>query len=106
MNLSLFILIPLATAIVALFSKGLRQVRVISFCGALLQLILAGKLLYRYCQERAAGNESIMLFETDHPWFAAWNIHYHIGVDGIAIAMILLTAFVMVGAVLVSWKIQ
>ena len=31
------------------------------------------------------------------------NIHYHIGVDGISVAMILLTAFVVIAGVLVSW---
>jgi NADH-quinone oxidoreductase subunit M len=43
-------------------------------------------------------------FETDIVWFKNWNIHYHIGVDGISIAMILLTAFVVLAGVLVSWN--
>src|SRR6187401_2700414 len=38
--------------------------------------------------------------------FRAWNINLHLGVDGISIAMILLTAFVVLAGVLVSWNIQ
>jgi NADH-quinone oxidoreductase subunit M len=105
MNLSSLILLPLATAIAIIFCKGLRQVLAVSFAGASAQLILAGVLLERYCQARMAGNTAVMLFESDHSWFAAWNIHYHVGVDGIAIAMILLTAFVVLAGILISWKI-
>ena len=47
-----------------------------------------------------------MLFEGRHAWFPALNIWYDVGVDGISVAMILLTAFVMLGAVLVSWRIS
>jgi NADH-quinone oxidoreductase subunit M len=44
-----------------------------------------------------------MLFEYDTTWFTNLNIHYHIGVDGISVSMILLTAFVVIAGVLVSW---
>jgi NADH-quinone oxidoreductase subunit M len=37
--------------------------------------------------------------------FPALNIEFHTGVDGISIAMILLTAFVVLAGVLVSWKV-
>jgi len=43
-------------------------------------------------------------FQFDAVWYQAWNIHYHVGVDGVSIAMILLTAFVVVAGVLVSWS--
>jgi NADH-quinone oxidoreductase subunit M len=46
-----------------------------------------------------------MLFEYRHAWFPALNIWYHVGVDGISVAMILLTALVMASAVLVSWAV-
>lgn len=106
MNLSLLILLPMVTAFAVIFCKGLRQVRAVSFVGATAQLILTGVLLIRYCQARAAGNTSAMLFESDRLWIRAWNIHYHVGVDGVSIAMILLTAFVVLAGVLVSWKIE
>ncbi|HLO39240.1 MAG TPA: NADH-quinone oxidoreductase subunit M, partial [Lacibacter sp.] len=42
--------------------------------------------------------------EHNHTWYKALNIGYHVGVDGISVAMILLTAFVVLAGVLVSWK--
>ncbi len=103
MNLSLLIILPLITAIAVLFCKGLRQVRTVSLTGAIAQFISAFGLLIVYFRERAAGNNSQFLFETNFTWFAPLDIHYHIGVDGISIAMILLTAFVVLAGVLVSW---
>jgi NADH-quinone oxidoreductase subunit M len=106
MNLSLLILIPALTAFALLLCKGLKQVRVVSFIGAIIQLVLAFALLILYWQERNPGNTTTMLFESNYSWFKPLNINYHIGVDGISIAMILLTAFVVVAGVLVSWTIE
>ena len=103
MNLSLLILVPILTAAGVLCCGGLKQVRMVSFIGAAVQLLLAFFLLLAYWQERAGGNTANMLFQADYTWFASFNIHYHIGVDGIAVAMILLTAFVVLAGVLVSW---
>ena len=97
MNLSLLILIPLLTAIAILFCKGLKQVRSVALFGAIVQLLTAFFLLSTYWQERATGNNTQMLFEYSHTWFAPLNINYHVGVDGISIAMILLTSFVVLG---------
>src|ERR1700674_1131504 len=99
MNLSLLVFVPLATALALFFGKGARQVRVISLLGAVVQLILAAVLLAQFRSERASGNQAVMLFESDHAWFAPLNIHYHVGVDGISIAMILLTAFVVLAGI-------
>jgi NADH-quinone oxidoreductase subunit M len=104
MNLSLLVLAPMVTAIVALFCSGLNRVRWVSLAGVTVQLALAFGLLALYWKERNGGNDAAMLFQYRHAWFPALNIWYHVGVDGISVAMILLTAFVMVAAVLVSWK--
>lgn len=103
MNLSLLILLPFVTAITILFCNGLKQVRTVSLIGVSLQLILSLDLLVQYWKERASGNTSQMLFEFDYTWFKALNIHYHVGVDGISVSMILLTSFVVIAGVLVSW---
>src|SRR6185503_18116946 len=104
MNLSLLILIPFITSLGILFSKGLKQVRVIALTGAVLQFVMAGALLFLYWNERTAGNTSQFLFESSYAWFTPLNINFHIGVDGISISMILLTAFVVLAGVLVSWS--
>lgn len=106
MNLSLLIILPLLTAVAILFSKGLKQVRTVSLLGATAQLGLSFALLSAYSQQRAAGNTAQMLFEYSYTWFKPLNINYHVGVDGISISMILLTAFVVIAAVLVSWTME
>ena len=47
-----------------------------------------------------------MLFQQSYNLFPSWHISFHLGVDGISIAMILLTAFVVTAGVLVSWNIE
>src|SRR5450432_827175 len=103
MNLSLLIILPLITAITLLFCKELKQVRAVSLIGAAVQFIFSFILLFFYWKERVSGNGSQFLFESDYSWFEPLHIHYHIGVDGISIAMILLTVFVVIAGVLVSW---
>ena len=101
MNLSLLIILPLLTTVLLLFSKGLKQVRSIAMAGVSIQFVLSLALLFIYLKERAAGNTAQFLFESDYVWFAPLHIHYHIGVDGISVAMILLTSFVVIAGVLV-----
>jgi len=43
-------------------------------------------------------------FEVNKPWIASPNIHYHLGVDGISVWLVVLTAFLGPLAVLASWK--
>jgi NADH-quinone oxidoreductase subunit M len=106
MNLSYLILLPLATALALLPAKGLKQVRSIALLGSVLQLLLSFVLLYFFIQERNNGNTSAFLFESNYAWYSQLNINFHIGIDGISLAMILLTAFVVVAGVLVSWNTE
>jgi NADH-quinone oxidoreductase subunit M len=106
MNLSLLVLMPLITAAAVFFCRGLTGIRWVSLAGATVQLLMSFGLLTLYWKERAAGNSAAVLFEYRHSWFSSWNIWYHVGVDGISIAMILLTALVMEAAILVSWAIK
>jgi NADH-quinone oxidoreductase subunit M len=43
-------------------------------------------------------------FEINNPWIASPNIHYHMGVDGISVWLVVLTAFLGPLAMLASWK--
>jgi len=45
-----------------------------------------------------------MQFETNHLWLAAPAIHYHLGVDGLSMWLIVLTGLLAPLGVLVSWK--
>ncbi len=42
-------------------------------------------------------------FEEDTLWIPAWGIHYHVGIDGISILLVLLTTLIMPIAILSSW---
>ncbi|HEX5002440.1 MAG TPA: NADH-quinone oxidoreductase subunit M [Bacteroidia bacterium] len=104
MNLNLLLLIPLVSSVGVLCTNGLKQVRAIALTGAAVQLALSLFLLYCFNAARMEGNSDLMLFVADYNWFPSLNIHYQIGVDGISVAMILLTAFVVLAGVLVSWR--
>lgn len=103
MILSLLIILPLLTALAVLFCKGLKQVRMVSLVGVSAQFIFSFGLLFEYWKERASGNRAQFLFDMNASWFDPLHIHYHIGIDGISLSMILLTAFVVIAGVLVSW---
>jgi NADH-quinone oxidoreductase subunit M len=107
MNLSLLVIIPLLTAIVILLCKDLKQVRIVALAGSVIQLIAIAYLYAYFDLSRFVsifGAQPNFAFEYSHAWFAALNINYHVGVDGISIAMIALTACVVLAGVLVSWK--
>jgi NADH-quinone oxidoreductase subunit M len=105
MNLLLLILIPLATA-VAVLVAGKQQAKWMALIGAAIQFVAAFGLLGAYHSQRAAGNAKQFLFEQQYNWFPSLNISFHLGVDGISISMILLTAFVVIAGVLVSWNVD
>jgi NADH-quinone oxidoreductase subunit M len=105
MNLTLLILLPLLTGVAVLAMPNAKMVRWTALLGSAAQFALAFALLFAFRNERAAGNTAQMLFEQQYNWFPAWNITYHLGVDGISVAMILLTAFVVIAGVLVSWNV-
>jgi len=42
-------------------------------------------------------------FEIDQPWITSPNIHYHMGIDGISVWLVVLTTFLTPLCVLISW---
>jgi NADH-quinone oxidoreductase subunit M len=103
--LSLFIVLPVITILILVFAKGLKQARLIAMIGSLIQLGMAINLVFAYFKERAV-NDDIMVFTKDLIWFKHFNIHYNIGIDGISVALILLTAIVVLAGVFISWKMK
>ncbi len=103
--LSLFVVVPVLVILALVFTKDLRQARLISMIGGLIQLGMAINLLFAYFRERAV-NDAVMLFTRDLVWFEQFNIHYNIGVDGISVALILLTSIIVLAGVFISWKME
>jgi NADH-quinone oxidoreductase subunit M len=47
-----------------------------------------------------------MLFRADTVWYAPLNIHYSVGIDGISVAMLILSSIIVFTGVFASWKID
>lgn len=103
--LSLFIIVPILTILVLVFTKGLHQARIISMVGSIFQFGMAINLVFAYLNERAI-TDDIMVFTKDIVWYKQFNIHYYIGVDGISVALLLLTSIVVLAGVFISWKMK
>lgn len=102
--LSLFVAIPVLMMLGLYLSGNLKQIRTVMATGATLLLILAVSLVFLFLGERGAGNADVMLFRADMMWFAPLNIHYSVGVDGISVAMLLLSAVIVFTGVFASWR--
>lgn len=83
-----------------------KQIQAVMATGATLLLALSGIITYMYLAERAGGNVAEMLFTADTVWYAPFNIHYSVGIDGISVAMLLLTSIIVFTGVFASWKID
>lgn len=105
-KLSLFIWVPAITMIVIALVKDNKQVRLAAAIGMGLQLIQAVALLFSFFAERNSGNTAEMLFSRDVVWYESLNIHYAVGVDGVSVALILLTAIIIFAGVFASWEIE
>jgi NADH-quinone oxidoreductase subunit M len=104
--LSLFVLIPVLMMMGLFVSCSRKQLQVVMTIGASLLMILSGILTYMYLTDRAAGNMATMLYTADTVWYAPFNIHYSVGVDGISVAMLILSSIIVFTGVFASWKID
>lgn len=104
--LNLLVIIPILTVAGIAFSPNKNWVRWVSATGMFIQLLVAIKIALNYFSLRAAGDISEMLMRSDTLWFKSLNIQYSLGVDGIAVAMILLTAIVVFAGIFVSWEVE
>ena len=104
--LSLFVLIPVLMTCAMFLLKDIRRIRAVMVTGASLLLVLAVTLTVMFLGQRSAGNDAEMLFTADVLWFAPLNIHYSVGVDGISVAMLLLSSIIVFTGVFASWKMS
>jgi NADH-quinone oxidoreductase subunit M len=104
--LSLLIVIPVLTLAGILACRDHKQVRLVAAVGMSIQLLQTVWLALSYLAERRAGNMAEMLFQKSYVWFPSLNITYTVGVDGISIAMLLLTSVIIFTGVFTSWEVQ
>src|SRR5437870_4208425 len=92
--------IPPARAALLLFVPNReRDIRVFSLVISLLAFVLSLHLPV-HLQRAQAGFQ----YEVNVPWIPTPNIHYHMGVDGISMWLLVLTTFLTPLCVLISWK--
>ena len=105
-RLSLLIWVPVATMLLIGFFKDPKKVRLIAAVGMGIQLVQIIFLLFAFFAERNAGNTSEMLFVTDVVWYQSLNIHYAVGIDGVSVALLLLTGIIVFTGIFASWEIE
>src|SRR6202451_3932747 len=98
--LSLVTFAPLAGALLlVLFPRRDRDIRVFALVISLLTFVLSLHLPVYF--HRA---QSGFQYEIDKQWVSTPNIHYHMGVDGISLWLVVLTTFLTPLCVLISWN--
>jgi NADH-quinone oxidoreductase subunit M len=104
--LSLFVLIPVLMMLALFAARNRSQILAIMVIGSSLLMILAGYLTISYLGDRAAGATDVMLYTDTLVWYAPFNIHYSVGVDGVSVAMLMLAAIIVFTGVFASWKME
>jgi len=96
--LSLLIFVPVAGGVLLLAVREARAARWIALLFSLVEVALCIPLLTEF--NRAVPH---MQFGESVAWIKDWNIHYRIGVDGISVLFVALTALLTTISILVSW---
>ncbi|OGS98380.1 MAG: NADH-quinone oxidoreductase subunit M [Gallionellales bacterium RIFCSPLOWO2_02_FULL_59_110] len=101
--ISVAIWLPIVFGILVLATGGDKNAplaRIIALVGSVLGFLVTIPLYTGF-----AHDTSEMQFVELHNWIARFNIHYHLGVDGISVLFILLTAFFTPIVVLAGWQV-
>ena len=101
--LSLAIWMPIAFGVVLLALGRDEQagvVRWLALIGALASFLITLPLYANFRLDTAA-----MQFVEHRVWFDRFNVNYHLGVDGISLWFVLLTAFITVIVVIAGWEV-
>ena len=97
--LSLVVFVPLGGALLLMIlPRRERDIRIFTLTVAVLTFILSlhMPIHFDYAQHD-------FQFQVNAPWIQTPNIHYHMGVDGVSMWLVVLTTFLLPLCVLVSW---
>ncbi|MCL2140866.1 MAG: NADH-quinone oxidoreductase subunit M [Dehalococcoidia bacterium] len=101
--LSAIIFLPLAAAIALALLPHLSVKAVRYFAATITMFVLILTLVLFCFFDRNIGT---MQFEEVYSWIPAFSASYHLGVDGISMPLVVLTALLGFVSVLVSWKLE
>jgi NADH-quinone oxidoreductase subunit M len=101
--LSLLVFTPMAgAALLAVFRRASGSTsRIVALLFSLSTIALALFVLGRFDPSRTGPQ----LVER-HAWITALNVHYHLGLDGLSLVLVLLTGIITPVALLASWRIE
>jgi NADH-quinone oxidoreductase subunit M len=98
--LTLVTFTPLAGGLLLmLLPRRDRDIRIFSLVVSLLTFVLSLHLPVYFHREQSG-----FQYEIDKQWIAMPNIHYHMGIDGISLWLVVLTTFLTPLCVLISWR--
>jgi len=98
--LTLVTFAPLAGALLlVLLPRRDRDIRIFSLVISLLTFVLSLHLPVYFRHEATPFH-----YEINRHWISSPNIHYHMGIDGISLWLVVLTTFLTPLCVLISWK--
>ncbi|MDE5785298.1 MAG: NADH-quinone oxidoreductase subunit M [Duncaniella sp.] len=100
-----FVVIPVVMLALLALCQNIRQIRAVAVTGSVALTALSVWLLVEYLSLRAAGATAEMLFMGSWSWFTPLNINLAVGVDGISIAMLLLSSIILFTGSFASWEI-
>ena len=101
--LSLAIWTPIAFGVVLLAlgrDDQARAVRWVALIGAIISFLVTLPLYFDF-----KIGTSAMQFVEKAPWISRFNVNYHVGLDGISLWFVLLTAFINVVIVIAGWEV-
>jgi NADH-quinone oxidoreductase subunit M len=106
--LSWIVLFPLlGIPLLFLLPRGRESAtRIVALAVSAVPLVLSLWLVWRFdpTLTAAAGNHGLQFIE-HVPWIRSFHVEYHLGVDGVSVSLVLLSALVSVIAVGASWSI-
>ena len=97
--LSLLIALPLFGSVAISLTRSAYLAKVFALAIAVLELLIT----IRAVQQFNADDNSFQFVE-NYTWIPSLNIHYQLGVDGISILFLPMTALLVVMAILASWR--
>jgi len=101
LSLAVWLPIVFGTVLLAIGSdRNAGVVRAIALVGAVASFLVTLPLITRFDATTAK-----MQFEEKLSWIERFNVNYHLGVDGLSVWFVLLTAFITVVVVISAWEV-
>ena len=108
--LSLITFIPLLGAVIILFIPKEREtaVKVVALIATAICLLIAAQLYLGFDNSKPGAPDpaGMQFVEGPYAWIPSFNISYYMGIDGLSIPMVLLTALLCFICIVASWNIK